>query len=95
MTKPSLRVFTGSSHDEQAESRDPYDRQLRELDRITGIAEPKMVSLPLGKIVPLLIDAAANDRAWLNDFAEDTVSINADLYDVLLAYQQLRERSAA
>jgi hypothetical protein len=29
-------------------------------------------------------------RAWLNDFAEDPVVITADLYEVLLAYQELR-----
>jgi hypothetical protein len=45
--------------------------------------------------VPLLIDAVDNDRAWLNDFADDAVQINSDLYDVLLAYQQLRGRAAA
>ena len=85
MTKPSLRIFPASAS----------DRTERELDRITGTAEPKSVSIPLAKIVPLLIDAAEGDRAWLTDFAEDQVRIDADLYDVLLAYQQLRQRAAA
>ena len=49
----------------------------------------------MGKIVPLLMDAVSNDRAWLNDFAEDTIRIDADLYDVLLAYQQIQTRDAA
>lgn len=53
------------------------------------------MSIALGQIVPLLIDAAQNDRAWLNDFADDTVRIDADLYDVLLAYQGLQSRRAA
>ena len=70
------------------------DRRQLELDRITGVAEPKTVSVSLHQIVPLLIDAANNDRAWLNDFAEDTVRIDADLYDVLLAYQQFRNYAA-
>jgi hypothetical protein len=65
------------------------------LDRLAGTAEPKTVAVPIGKIVPLLIDAAANDRAWLNDFSDDLVRIDSDLYDVLLAYQQFRERGAA
>lgn len=85
MSKPSLRIFPAS----------PSDRSERELDRITGTAEPKFVSISLGKIVPLLIDAAEGDRAWLADFADDSVRIDADLYDVLLAYQQLRRRTAA
>jgi hypothetical protein len=86
MSKPSLRVFHASNQS---------DRRERELDRITGTAKPKTVSVPLGRIVPLLIDAVENDRAWLNDFADDAVQINSDLYDVLLAYQQLRDRAAA
>ncbi len=85
MSKPSLRIFPASAS----------DRTERELDRITGTAEPKSVSIPLGKIVPLLIDAAEGDRAWLTDFADDAVRIDADLYDVLLAYQQLRQLAAA
>ncbi len=85
MSKPTLRIFPASTS----------DRTERELDRIAGTAEPKSVSIPLGKIVPLLIDAAEGDRAWLTDFADDSVRIDADLYDVLLAYQQLRQRPAA
>lgn len=87
MSKPSLRVFP--NHQSST------DRQERELDRITGTAEPKTVAVPLGKIVPLLMDAVSNDRAWLNDFADDTVRVDADLYEVLLAYQQLQTRAAA
>jgi hypothetical protein len=86
MTKPSLRVFQPVVSS---------DRKERELDRLSGTAEPQTVAIPLGKIVPLLIDAANKDRAWLTDFAEDTVRIDADLYEVLLAYQRLQARRAA
>ncbi|MEM1067852.1 MAG: hypothetical protein AAGG48_13835 [Planctomycetota bacterium] len=81
MSQPSLRVFPPSVS---------TDRKERELDRLSGTAEPRTVSIALGKIVPLLIDAASNDRAWLSDFADDTVRIDADLYEVLLAYQRLQ-----
>jgi hypothetical protein len=67
----------------------------RELDRITGVAEAKTVAVPISKIVPLLMDATSNDRAWLSDFADDLVRIDSDLYEVLIAYQQFRERGAA
>ena len=85
MSKPVLKVF--KSHDNTA-------RRERELDRITGTAEPKTVAVPFGKIVPLLMDAVAHERAWLSDFAEDTVRVDADLYEVLLAYQQIQSRAA-
>ena len=85
MSKPALKIF---------QSHKSTDRRERELDRIAGAAEPKTVAVPLGKVVPLLMDAAANDRAWLNDFADDAVRIDADLYEVLLAYQQIQTRAA-
>ena len=84
MSKPSLSVFPVASH----------SRRELELDRLTGTAAPKTVSLPVGKLVPLLMDAARNDRAWLKDFADDNVVIDADLYDVLLAYQRMQEQAA-
>ncbi|TWU47295.1 hypothetical protein Poly51_50940 [Rubripirellula tenax] len=86
MSKPSLRLF---------QANDSSDRRERELDRITGSADAKTVAIPLGKMVPLLMDAVRNDRAWLRDFADDTVRIDADLYGVLLAYSQLRQTAAA
>ncbi len=92
MSNSSFSVFRGESTD--ADDRKQQRRQ-RELDRITGTAQPKTVTLPVGKLVPLLVDAANHDRAWLNDFADDPVRIDSDLYDVLLAYQQLRGRRAA
>ncbi len=86
MSKPSLRLFSPANSD---------TRRERELDRITGSAEPKTVSVPLGMMVPLLIDAAKADRVWLTDFADDTVRIDADLYEVLLAYGRMRQTAVA
>ena len=86
MSKPSLQIFPNQTSS---------DRHERELDRITGNAQPKTVSVALGKIVPLLLDAVSHDRAWLHDFADDSVRIDADLYEVLLAYQKLQSRAAA
>jgi hypothetical protein len=82
MQKHNLRIFTSD------------DRRERELDLITGTASPKSVSIPLRQIVPLLLEAQRNDCAWLDDFSEDLVRIDADLYDVLLAYQRLRQQAA-
>ncbi|MFK8113355.1 MAG: hypothetical protein AB8B91_14215 [Rubripirellula sp.] len=82
MSKHSLRVFSS------------VDRRERELDRITGTAEPKSVSIPLSKVVPLLLEAQRNDCAWLDDFSDDLIRIDADLYEVLLAYQQAQQRAA-
>jgi hypothetical protein len=89
MSNRSLRVFPTNTPSSNEDASVPQSaRRERELDRITGTAKPKMVSLSLKQIVPLLIDAAQQNRAWISDFADDTVQIDADLYQVLLAYQQ-------
>ena len=78
MSQPCLRVFFGSE--------DSDDRTV-----IVGSVEPHpKMTVSLGEILPALADAMSTDRAWLDDFAEDPVVITADLYEVLLAYQELR-----
>ena len=52
------------------------------------------VTVPLGEVFPLLLDAIQNQRTWLEDFADDEVTISNDLYEVLLAYQHCRRPSA-
>lgn len=86
MSNPMLRIVRD---DTQA------DQRQRELDRIAGTAEARTVAVPLGKIVPLLIAAGKQQRAWLSDFADDLIRIDSDLYDVLLAYQEMQRRAAA
>jgi hypothetical protein len=52
------------------------------------------VTVSLGEILPLLADAVRNERTWLRDFEEDSVTISTDLYEVILAYQHYRRPSA-
>lgn len=88
MSNPKLRLFSPS--DSVASN-----RRERELDRLTGTADARTVAVPLGKVVPLLLDAAENDRSWLNDFSEDMIRIDADLYEVIMAYSRMQKSSAA
>lgn len=52
------------------------------------------VTLPLGDVLPMLVDAARHQRAWLGDFLQDEITITADLYEIILAYQHYRRPSA-
>jgi hypothetical protein len=52
------------------------------------------VTLPLGEVLPLVLDAVRNRRSWVDDFADDQITISTDLYEVLLAYQHFRRPSA-
>ena len=51
----------------------------------------KTLGFRLEQIFPLLLDAVANDSAWLADFSEEPVTISDDLYDVILAYRHFRK----
>lgn len=48
------------------------------------------VTVPAGVVVPLLADALLSQRTWLRDFEEDEITLSADLYEVLMAYQHFR-----
>jgi len=66
----------------------------REIDRISGTSEPRTVSIPLSLITELLLDATKSNRTWLRDFADESIRIDSDLYEVLLAYQSARRTAA-
>ena len=78
MAHPQLRVYLGP-----ADSCEP---------EIAATSEPARndVTVTLGDILPLLADAVQMQRAWLQDFENDPVTLSADLYEVLMAYQELR-----
>lgn len=85
-----LRVFSPSAN--PADGENP---RSEEHDRTSGITSPKRVSVALVDIAPVIADAVASGRGWLTDFAAETIQIDADLYEVLLAYQQMRRLDAA
>jgi hypothetical protein len=45
------------------------------------------ITVSLQEVLPLLADAVNSRRTWLSDFAADEITISADLYEVILAYQ--------
>ncbi len=52
------------------------------------------ITVNVSDVLPLLADAVASQRTWLDDFADDEITVSADLYEVLLAYQYFRRPSA-
>ncbi len=85
-----LRVFSPSANLANGEN-----LSSEEMDRMTGVAASKRVNVALVDIAPVIADAVASGRGWLTDFADETIQIDADLYEVLLAYQQMRRLDAA
>ena len=97
-TKPSDGAVRLDEHSQNLKKKKTEllsKRTEHELDRLAGNLDPRTVTVRLATIVPLLLDAVEKNRTWLSDFADDTVRLDADLYEVLLAYQGLREGAAA
>ncbi len=67
-------------------------RSMSALER--GYCERNRVSVSTTDVLPLLLDAALANRAWIEDFAEDTIDIPQDMYEVLLAYRRYRSEAA-
>ncbi len=81
MARTQLRVYYGPENETAAATAEPATRR-------------DIVTVPLGEIFPLLADAVRSERTWLQDFADDEITISTDLYEVILAYQHYRRPSA-
>ncbi len=60
----------------------------------TDCCSSSHVTVSAGDVLPLLADAVLANRAWVEDFADDTMEIPQDLYEVLLAYRRFRQSAA-
>lgn len=110
-SRPFLRLFSALCPPDSDTQPDDHDRkpmiagkisadrstrsESQHDNMIAGTVNPKRVEVSLAEIAPVLADAINHRRGWLSDFSDDTVSIDADLYEVLLAYQQMRRMNAA
>ena len=54
------------------------------------IQTPPAVHVKLGEILQPLADAAASNRTFVSDFLDEDVQISSDLYEVLMAYANVR-----
>jgi hypothetical protein len=83
MAQPRLHIYLG-----------PQERRASRPVPTTTESQRDRVTVPLGDIFPLLGEAVRSERTWLQDFADDEVTISTDLYEVILAYQHYRRPSA-
>lgn len=83
MAHPHLRIYFGP----EKTSRESSTESISQLS--------ERVTVPLTDVFPLLADAVRSERTWLQDFAEDEITISSDLYEVLLAYQHYCRRPSA
>jgi hypothetical protein len=81
MARTKLRIYRG-----------PADKTTAV--QVASTTSPAKVTVQVGEVLPLLADAVASRRTWLSDFEDDEITISADLYEVLLAYQYYRHPAA-
>jgi hypothetical protein len=80
MARNRLRVYYGPE-EELLDTTYPAQRQ-------------GTVTLQVADVLPLLADAVRQQRAWVDDFSDDEITVSTDLYEVLLAYQHFRRPGA-
>lgn len=76
MAYPQLRVYYGPADSATKVTKSSVAREC--------------VSVPLGEILPALASAVRTRRTWVRDFADDEVTISTDLYEIIMAYSNLR-----
>jgi hypothetical protein len=76
---PNLRIYRG-----------PREEATATIER----SDESRITVSVGEVLPLLADAMSSQRTWLQDFENDDITISADLYEVLTAYQYFRRPSA-
>ncbi len=81
MARSQLRIYNGPEEDSSVTLSESPTGQ-------------RVVSMPVGEILPLLAEAVSSQRTWLADFEDDDITISTDLYEVLLAYQHFRRPTA-
>ncbi len=47
------------------------------------------VRVNAGETLALLLHAARTNRTWLNDFADETLEVSRDMYEILLAFKRI------
>lgn len=53
------------------------------------------VRVKLGALLPILLQAALDRSAWLDDFESETLVVSKDLHEVLSTYQRLHAKRRA
>lgn len=99
MDQPTFRIFgldTTFDHSNATGSFSPSSPLLatgstprRRASHQRGSGE-KRVSVRLADLLPVLMEAASENRQWLKDFDEDRIEVPQDLYEVAIAYQSMR-----
>lgn len=60
-----------------------------ENDRAATHSEPQ-IRMKLAELFPILAEAYRGDYLWLEDFADDSVMVTRDLYELVHAFAQCR-----
>ena len=72
-----LRVYFGPD--------DARSAPLNKVQESDGVVE-----VSLSEVLDTLGEAVRKDRAWVEDFRDERITISTDLYEVIAAYRHLK-----
>ena len=87
MANCHLRIYYGPEGDTELKS-------VSEQVATSRRGFQQTVTIPLKDVLETLADAVYQNRGWIQDFADDEISISTDLFEVILAYQHYHRPSA-
>ena len=87
-TKPEdIRVLEGAGKPKYSS---PQTLKFPTSQSIIEVDLEKKITVRLSDLLPLLIEASQKNRAWIQDFGDDKVTVSQDLYEVALAYRSMK-----
>ena len=87
MANCHLRIYYGPDGDTELKS-------VAESSQSREFGYQHKVTVPLKDVLETLADAVYCNRGWIQDFADEEVTISTDLFEVILAYQHYHRPSA-
>ncbi len=87
MANCHLRIYHGPEGETELKS-------MHETCPVQASNYQQRVTVPLKDVLETLAEAVYRNRGWIQDFADDEVTISTDLFEVILAYQHYHRPSA-
>lgn len=55
----------------------------------TGNDRQQALRVSAGEVLALMMHAARTKRMWIDDFADETIFVSPDMYEVLVTYKRI------
>lgn len=80
MSAPRYRVIRPNS---------PAGEPTANSDLPIDLDASESVAVSAGETLALMLHAVRTDRVWIRDFADETIRVSRDMYELLLHYKRI------